>query len=150
MAGVLRRSLGRATMKGPRCRVAKNRAGWHRSLPKDLRGSGGLEESSQPRGPCSETGDGAGDAPGVLRLWLSLLRLWSSSGNLLRCLAWCGRLRVGPTPVGWIGNESSNGEKCSGGHRTDLFIGVKARAGAQQQPDPNLQLNSGFGERIGK
>jgi hypothetical protein len=150
MAGVLRRSLGRATMKGPRCRVAKNRAGWHRSLPKDLRGSGGLEESSRPRGLCSETGDAAGDAPGVLRLQLSLLRLWSSSGNLLQCLAWRGRLWVGTTPVGWTGNESGNGEKCSGGRRTDLFIGAKARAGAQQQPDPNLQLSSGFGERIGK
>jgi hypothetical protein len=72
--------------------------------------------------------------------------LW---GNLLRCLAWRGRLRVA-TPVGWFGNESGNGEKCSGGRRMDLFIGAKARAGAQQQPDPNLQLNLGFGERIDK
>jgi hypothetical protein len=45
-------------MRGPRCRVAKNRAGWHRSLPKDLRGSDGLEESSRRRGLCSEIGDG--------------------------------------------------------------------------------------------
>jgi hypothetical protein len=89
-------------------------------------------------------------SPEVLRLRLSLLRLRSGSGNLLRCLAWCGRLRVGTTLAGWIENESGNGEKCSGGRRTDLFIGVKARAGMQQQPDPNLQLNSGFGGRIGK
>jgi hypothetical protein len=89
-------------------------------------------------------------SPEVLRLWLSLLRLWSGSGNLLRCLAWWGRLRLGTMPAGWIGNESGNGEKCSGGRRMDLFIGEKALAGAQQQPDPTLQLNSGFGERIGK
>jgi hypothetical protein len=89
-------------------------------------------------------------SPKVLRLWLSLLWLWSGSGNLLRCLAWRDRLRVGMTSAGWIGNESGNGEKCPGGRRMDLFIGAKARAGAQQQPDPNLQLNSGFGERIGK
>jgi hypothetical protein len=134
MAGVLRRSLGRAPMKGPRCRVAKNRVGWHRSLPKDLRGSGGLEESSRPRGVCSETGDGAGDAPGVLRLRLSLLRLRSGSGNLLRCLAWRGRLRVGTTPVGWIGNESGNGGKCSGGRRTDLFIGRRHERARSNNP----------------
>jgi hypothetical protein len=40
--------------------------------------------------------------------------------------------------------------KCSGGRRRVLFIGAKARAGAQQQPDLNLQLNLGFGEGIGK
>jgi hypothetical protein len=89
-------------------------------------------------------------SPEVLRHRLSLLRLQSGSGNLLRCLAWRGRLQVGTTPAGWIGNESGNGEMRSGGRRTDLFIGAKARAGVQQQPDPNLQLNSGFVERIGK
>jgi hypothetical protein len=35
----------------------------------------------------------------------------------------------------WVLNGktlSDNGEKCSGGHRTDLFIEAKERAGAQQ------------------
>jgi hypothetical protein len=73
-------------------------------------------------------------SPEVLQLRLSLLRRRSGSGNLLRCLAWCGRLRVGTTPVGWIGNESGNGEKCSGGRRTDLFIGAKARGARSNNP----------------
>jgi hypothetical protein len=76
--------------------------------------------------------------------------LRSGSGNLLRGLAWRGRLRVGMAPVARFGNGSDNGEKCSGGHPRVLFIGAKARAGAQQQPDPNLQLKLGFGEGIDK
>jgi hypothetical protein len=85
---------------------------------------------------------------------LVMLRRFSDSGYPSYG---CGAARatsfgawLGTTPVGWIGNESGNGEKCSRGRRTDLFLGAKARAGAQQQPDPNLQLNLGFGERIGK
>jgi hypothetical protein len=49
---------------------------------------------------------------------------------------------------GSVWKRSGNGEKCSGGRRRVLFIGVKARASAQQQPDPILQLNLGFGEGI--
>jgi hypothetical protein len=60
------------------------------------------------------------------------------------------RRQVGTAPVDRFGNGSGNGEKCSGGRRRVLFIGAKARAGAQQQPDPNLQLNLGFGEGIDK
>jgi hypothetical protein len=86
----------------------------------------------------------------ALRLWDQLLRLRSGSGNLLRGLAWRGRLWVGTVPAARFGNGSGNGEKCSGGRRRVLFIGAKAWAGAQQQPDPNLQLNLGFGEGIDK
>jgi hypothetical protein len=73
------------------------------------------------------------------------------------------RLRIPPSGLGlarqasgWHGaggsvwKQSGNGEKCSGGHQRVLFIGAKARAGVQQQPDPNLQLNLGFGEGIDK
>jgi hypothetical protein len=49
-----------------------------------------------------------------------------------------------PSMVGLVRQATSwhdDGEKCLGGHRMCLFIGVKAWVAAKQLPDHNLQRN---------
>jgi hypothetical protein len=99
-----------------------------------------LGQSSTVVGASSSGALALGSTPAAVE-WL---------GQPLRGLAWRGRLRVGTVPVARFRNGSGNGKKCSGGRRRVLFIGANTLAGAQQQPDPNLQLNLGFGEGIDK
>jgi hypothetical protein len=40
-----------------------------------------------------------------------------------------------------LARVGGRGGECLSGHRTGLFIGAKAWAGAKQQPDHNLQQN---------
>jgi hypothetical protein len=49
-----------------------------------------------------------------------------------------------PSMVGLVRqtvSRHSDGEKCLGGHRTCLFIGVKAWAATKKLPDHNLKQN---------
>jgi hypothetical protein len=99
-----------------------------------------LGQSSTAVGPSSSGAPALGSAPvAAERLGQPL----SGLGLARQASGWHG---AGGSVWKWLGN----GEKCSGGCRRVLFIGAKARAGAQQQPDPNLQLNLGFGEGIDK